>query len=230
MEEKLVDVKQLIKCFFIYVIYSESYLFKYIPLIILSVFNAYQSDNNISIICTVFSNIILSLVFLKIYWKDLKKEFKIFKKDIFKNLDAGLMLYGIGLAVMVTMNLILVFVFHSEGAKNELSLHVLIKQFPIAMGIIICLFGPFIEEIVFRKTLRDAFPNNAVFIIMSFLVFGSIHVTGTATSLVDWLYIIPYGALGAAFAGMYCKTKTIYTSMTYHMIHNTILFFLVLLT
>jgi membrane protease YdiL (CAAX protease family) len=140
------------------------------------------------------------------------------------------MLWGAGLAVMVTVNLILVFVFHSEGAKNELGLHELIKAYPIAMGIIICLFGPFIEEIVFRKSLRDAFPNDLVFIVMSFLIFGSIHVTSTATNLIDWLYIIPYGALGAAFAGMYCKTKTIYTSITFHMLHNTILFILILLT
>ena len=230
MEEKLVDYKQLIKSILIFIIYTDSYLFKYIPLVILSLFNAYQNNENIGIICTVISDIILSLVFIKLYWKDLKKEFKIFTKDIFKNLDTGLMLWGAGLAVMVTVNLILVFVFHSEGAKNELGLHELIKAYPIAMGIIICLFGPFIEEIVFRKSLRDAIPNDILYIMMSFLVFGSIHVTATATSLIDWLYIIPYGALGAAFAGMYCKTKTIYTSITYHMIHNTILFILVLLT
>ena len=47
-----------------------------------------------------------------------------------------------------------------------------------------------------------------------------------ASSLVDYLYIIPYGALGAAFAMAYSKTKTIYTSMSLHIMHNTCLFLL----
>ena len=43
------------------------------------------------------------------------------------------------------------------------------------------------------------------------------------TSLVDYLYIIPYGALGGAFALAYYETKTVFTSMSFHMIHNIIL-------
>ena len=230
MEEKLVDYKQLLKSIMIYLIYNNSYLFRYIPLIIVSILNIYQNKESMNMIFTVISTLILSLIFIKIYWKDLKKEFKIFTKDIFKNLDTGLVLWGIGLAIMVTANLILVYVLHSEGAKNELALHEVIKAYPVAMYIIACILGPFNEEIVFRKSLRDAFPNNIVFVIMSFLIFGTVHVSSTATNLIDWLYIIPYGALGASFALMYCKTKTVFTSLSFHMFHNIILVTLILLT
>ena len=45
----------------------------------------------------------------------------------------------------------------------------------------------------------------------------------SAKTLVDVLYIIPYGALGGAFALAYYDTDTIFTSMTMHMIHNIVL-------
>ena len=79
------------------------------------------------------------------------------------------------------------------------------------------------EEIVFRKCFKKAFPNKWIFIILSALVFGSLHVITTMTSPLELLYIIPYGALGASFAMMYQKTGTIYTSVAMHMFHNTAL-------
>ena len=82
--------------------------------------------------------------------------------------------------------------------------------------------APFNEEIVFRKTLYDIFDNKWLFAFFSFLLFGGAHVMG-GTSLVDYLYIIPYGALGGAFALAYYETKTVFTSMSFHMIHNIIL-------
>ena len=45
-----------------------------------------------------------------------------------------------------------------------------------------------------------------------------------AKTFTDLLYIIPYGALGATFAYAYYKTDTVFTTVTFHIIHNTILF------
>ena len=71
--------------------------------------------------------------------------------------------------------------------------------------------------------------NKYLFIILSGLVFGSMHVIGNITSPLDWLYVIPYGSLGAAFAIMYQKTDTVYTSTAMHIFHNTALILLSIL-
>ena len=63
---------------------------------------------------------------------------------------------------------------------------------------------------------------------VSFLAFGIAHVSSMATTWVDWLYVIPYGTLGGAFAIAYYKTDTIFTSMSYHMLHNVLTFILIL--
>ena len=44
--------------------------------------------------------------------------------------------------------------------------------------------------------------------------------------MIDYLYIIPYGVLGGAFAIAYSKTESVFTSMTFHMLHNTAIFLL----
>ena len=228
MEEELVDYKELVKSTLIYIIYLNSYYFRYIPIIIFNLLNIYSTEQSFSLLCGMIANIIMALVLIKLYWKELKTELKLFTKNIFEYLDTGLKYWGIGLIIMITANIILVYVFKSNGANNELLLREYIKQFPAIMTINICFTGPFIEEIVFRKTLKNAFPNPFVFISLSFLVFGSIHVTPYATNIVDYLYIIPYGTLGAAFALMYQKTDSVFTSMFYHSLHNTIIFLLVL--
>lgn len=228
-EEELVNLKELIKSSFVFVIYMNSYYFRYIPIIILNIFNVYQNDQSNTLLCALIANIILCLVLIKLYWKELKDELRLFIKNIYEFLDTGIKYWGLGLLIMVTSNLILTYLFKSEGANNELLLRELIKPYPIIMGLNICLIGPFIEEIVFRKSFKNAFPNPFIFVSLSFLVFGSLHVTSYATNLIDYLYIIPYGTLGGVFAYMYLKTNSIFTSMTFHMIHNTLLFSLILI-
>ena len=228
MEEDFVDYKELIKSTLIYIIYLNSYYFRYIPIIIFNLLNIYSTEQSFSLLCAMIANIILVLALIKLYWKELKEELKTFIKSIYKNLDIGLIYWGIGLVIMITSNIILTYVFKSAGANNEILLREYIKEFPLIMGINICFTGPFIEEIVFRKSLKNAFPNPFIFISLSFLIFGSLHVTSYATNIIDYLYIVPYGTLGAMFAVMYQKTNSVFTSMFFHALHNTLIFLLIL--
>ena len=47
------------------------------------------------------------------------------------------------------------------------------------------------------------------------------HVLGSGSGL-DYLYIIPYFALGAAFALLYYKTDNLFNSIIMHSMHNTV--------
>ena len=124
---------------------------------------------------------------------------------------------------MMVSNLIITYVFKAGGAGNENAVQEMIKSLPWLMVIDAGILAPFNEEIVFRKTLKDVFSNKWIFILGSFLLFGGAHVLGNVNTWVDCLYIIPYGALGGAFAFAYSKTDTVFTSMSMHMIHNLIL-------
>ena len=117
---------------------------------------------------------------------------------------------------MIIINFILITVFKSNGANNENAVQELIKISPWIMGIDICLIAPFNEELVFRKAIKDIIKNKYLFVFLSFLIFGGAHVVSSAKTLVDCLYIFPYGVLGAVFAIAYYKTDTVYSLMLYY--------------
>ena len=85
------------------------------------------------------------------------------------------------------------------------------------------LFAPFIEEIIFRKAFRNMISNDTLFILISGIIFGGLHVVLSLNSYYDLAYLIPYCSLGIAFGFIYIKTKTVFTSFVMHALHNTAL-------
>ena len=66
----------------------------------------------------------------------------------------------------------------------------------------------------------DVFKNKYIYVLISGLVFGGMHVISSASSMGDFLYIIPYSALGIAFALLYYDTDNIFTTISMHSLHN----------
>ena len=220
----------IIRGIIVFSLFYCSFLLQFIPFKLFNVsIEPYLNNKNMAVYLSTFADLVLIIILLFIYKKDLGKEIKIFLKDIKRNLDTGFACWIMGFIIMIISNMILVLIFKAEGANNENAVRSLITSSPIIMGLNVCLLAPFIEELVFRKTLKDIFSKAYLFIPISFLLFGYAHVGSMATSLVDWLYIIPYGTLGGVFAYAYYKTNTVFTSMTFHMLHNTLSFILVLL-
>ena len=81
--------------------------------------------------------------------------------------------------------------------------------------------APIIEELITRKTFKEVFSNQYVYIIVSGLIFGSLHLL-SATNITEILYVIPYSALGCAFAKIYYNTDNLWTNIFFHSLHNLI--------
>jgi hypothetical protein len=167
---------------------------------------------------------LLYIVFLIImYLKPLKEKFKDFRKNFSKYMDTGIKYWIIGLIIMVVSNKLISLFTPSDMAQNEQSVRELFNSMPVYTLLATSLFAPFVEELIFRKSIRDIINTKWLYIIFSGFIFGSIHVVSNLTSYYDFFYIIPYGALGSALAYMYYKTNNIFVSMVMHAIHNTIL-------
>ena len=86
------------------------------------------------------------------------------------------------------------------------------------------IIGPIVEELVFRKSLKNVFKNKWVFVIISGVLFGLLHVIGFELKTpLELLYILPYGSLGAMFAYMDYEIDSTFPSIIMHMLHNTVL-------
>lgn len=162
---------------------------------------------------------LVSLVF--IYRKELKEDFKNFKENgsgyIFKYAP----LYLLGVILMGITNALLVKVTGMEMSTNEQNVRTLIKYYPLYMSFSSVMYAPIVEELIFRKSIKNLFNDNVLFVLMSGLIFGLIHVVGTGNEGINEILMgIPYIIMGLDFAYIYAKTKNIFTTMTLHSIHN----------
>ena len=215
-------IKYIIKGIIVLLIFYFSVYLQYIPIKIFNIDIKHMS-NTTAVVLSTFSSLVLFIIFFIMYHKDLKKDFKDFYKNKEDYMDIGIRCWIIGLLIMFISNYILNIVLKAGGANNEKAVQTMIKSLPLLMLIDAGIIAPFTEEIVFRKTLKDIFKNKWLFIIFSFILFGGAHVISSSKTIIDYLFIIPYGSLGAAFAYAYYKTDNIFTSISLHMIHNTIL-------
>lgn len=164
---------------------------------------------------------ILFLIF--IYKKELKSEFELNKKTFKDNIEKYLKLWLFGLILMGLANTIVTFFTNSDISNNEEVVRDIAKILPIYSLFTTCICAPLGEELAYRKTIGKIFDNKKIAIIMSGLIFGLAHVLGTYESLIDLLYVLPYGIFGSVFMYMYLNSKTIWSTITIHFMHNAIL-------
>lgn len=158
-----------------------------------------------------------------IYHKRLINDFKNFKKEY---INVGLRNWVYGLLIMIASNIIIAF-FVKDIATNESLNRELLMSNPLSSILTMIIIGPLVEEITFRASFKDAFNNKYIFALVTGLIFGLAHIADY--TLLEFLYIIPYGALGFFFALAFYETDNIYTSYIAHALHNLICIVLIFL-
>ena len=181
----------IIRGIIVFLIFWFSAYFQYIPIKLfhLDIQNLSPSMN---VVLSTFSSLIVVFFLFFIYRKELRIEFKKFKSKFWENLDIGFRYWMIGLIIMMVSNFIINFVFKAGEANNETALQEMIKSLPWLMVIDAGLLAPFNEEIVFRKIFKDVIRNPIILVSICSIVFGAAHVVGSASTCLDYLYIIPY--------------------------------------
>ncbi len=170
-----------------------------------------------------YEGIIIGIIIL-INSKKLKKDLKDLKKNHKEYYKNNLKYWLMALFVMYVSNLILTIMSNGGIPNNEEIIREQFQVSPLYIFISAVCFAPILEELVFRQSIRNLINNKWLFIILSGLIFGGMHVfTNDINSIIDILYIIPYSAPGVAFAYMLYKTDNIFVSTGFHLLHNGIL-------
>ncbi len=179
-------------------------------------------------VCEVISNLIYILFLYLIYRKDINLEVKTYKNNFRECIKTGLKYYFLGLGIMIISNLIINLTI-GKISCNENTVRDMLFSHTLYTMISIMIIAPLSEEIIFRKSIQPIFKNKWVYTIVCGFLFGVAHIISCKITLLSLVYIIPYGALGCAFALMNYKSKTVFTSITMHFLHNTITGILLLL-
>lgn len=202
--------------------------FQYIPAKLLKI-NLETISTTSKIVYSIICDALFMLFVYLLYRKTINKNFKDFFSNFKDNIETSLKYYFIGLAIMVISNLIIAIFFSGASANNEEAVRTLIGKYPLYMVFSVSIYAPFIEEIIFRKSIKDmitSYKNNSLtkylYILTSGLIFASLHVVGMADKAIDYIYIIPYLSLGITFAALYHKTDNIFSTICIHSLHNTV--------
>ena len=169
----------------------------------------------------------ITIIFL-IYKDKIIKDFKEYFKKFFVNFEESFKYYFIGVIIMMVSNFIIAFFIRGATAGNEEAVRDMIDMVPLYMAFSVSIYAPFVEEIIFRHSIKDivmAYGNSKItrylYIFLSGFIFAILHIVGQATSYLDYVYLIPYMSLGLAFAVLYSKTDNIFSSISMHCLHNT---------
>ena len=203
----------------------------YLPYIPLELFNIpYNKFSLITkIIYMLAFDVIYMIILFFIYRKKLVRDFKSYFTNFAKNFEDSFKYYFIGLLVMMISNFIITFFLTEAIAGNEEAVRDLIDTVPLYMVFSVSLYAPFVEELIFRHSIKDCvlcYGDNKItkyiYIFISGFIFAAMHILGQTTSYLDYVFLIPYMSLGVAFAALYHKTDNIFSSIIVHSLHNTV--------
>ena len=220
-KERVIEICKGLLTFLIF--YFSSYL-QVIPIALFNIDVNNYTASDLAIVNT-FTDLILVLILIILYFKELKKEFKSFKKNWKLNMDTAFKYWFIGLMIMCISNIAIGLITDLSTSSNEQAVQTLVSSTPYLMLFTAGILAPIAEEITFRKGVSKIFKNKWIYATASGLIFGLLHVIGSG-NILEYLYVIPYGSLGFFFALTYYDTKSIYPSIIMHAIHNSALILL----
>lgn len=220
-KERILEICKGLLTFLIF--YFSSYL-QVIPIALFNIDVKNYTASDLAIVNT-FTDLMLVLILIILYFKELKKEFKTFKKKWKLSMDTAFKYWFIGLMIMCISNIAIGIITNLNTSSNEQAVQTLVSSNPYLMLFTAGILAPIAEELTFRKGVSKIFKNKWVYATASGLIFGLLHVIGSG-NILEYLYVIPYGSLGFFFALAYYDTKSIYPSIIMHAIHNSALILL----
>ncbi len=212
-----------------FIIFLYNDLFYLVPLKLLNV-DLKKLSYRATLIGSLISSLILIVILGVIYRKYLKEKFKDYKEHLGEYFDFGMKWWFVGLIAMMAFNILITTLTSLSNSTNEVLVDNMLTKEPLLAFLSATFTGPIIEEMIFRKSLSDMFKNKWVMVIASGLVFGLLHVIFSFETPLDFLYVLPYGALGGVFAYMLKEKDNVLIPITFHMMHNGILTLLSIIT
>jgi len=202
----------------------------YFPYIPMELFNIPYNDFSMTMkmIYMLLCDIGYILILFILYKDKVIEDFNSYFKNFGKNFEHSFKYYFIGLLIMMASNMIITLFFSGANANNEEAVRNMIDQVPLYMIFSVSIYAPFVEELIFRHSIKDCvlcYGDNKIteylYIFISGFIFALLHVLGQTGSYLDYLYIIPYLSLGIAFSSLYYKTDNIFSTIMMHSLHNT---------
>lgn len=197
----------------------------------------YSDFNYIDYAClNTFIELIMFVVVLLFYKKYLKKDlvlFKLNKKDYIKKIISYFLIFLVVKYGIALFSSLLLVMLGSDlvTSENQEAVVNLAKKLPFMMMISTSLLAPFVEEGIFRLGIKKVINNKYLFILVSGLIFGFMHIFPTELPLyVALIESLNYVTMGLLLAYIYNETDNIYVVVIIHTLNNLLSMLMILAT
>lgn len=153
-----------------------------------------SNTNDLILIDTIHSVILVIIVFI-LYFdkiKDATKKIKTMGGENFikKVIISGLLLFVVKIGAAIVISILTVLLgLDSTSVENQELVEKMLISAPLVMIISASILAPITEELIFRAGISDVVKNKRVFIAVSGLIFGLMHVTGSVALFMEILLI-----------------------------------------
>lgn len=174
----------------------------------------------------VLMSLILFITIFIIYKNKILHDLREFNKNIKQNIIKCIKLFILLLGVKIISSVIIYFISASLGvninvSENQSIINLLIEGAPVMMFISAVILAPFIEEIIFRLGLKKIIKDQGLFILISGLVFGFMHIFPTnINTTVALIQSISYVSVGTLLAYYYVNNRNIFFVIIIHALNN----------
>lgn len=229
------NVKNIFKLIISFVLFFNlslviAYIFKLVGI-------NYSNFNYIDYAClNTFIELIMFVVVLLFYKKYLKKDlvlFKLNKKDYIKKIISYFIIFLVVKYGVALFSSLLLVMLGSDlvTSENQETVVTLAKTLPFMMMISTSLLAPFVEEGIFRLGIKKVINNKYLFILVSGLIFGFMHIFPTELPLyVALIESLNYVTMGLLLAYIYNETDNIYVVVIIHALNNLLSMLMILAT
>lgn len=179
-------------------------------------------SNYLNGIGIIIEYIVIFTIMFMLFRKQLLHDFKIFK-EYFREYNSLVIKTWLKALVSIgIIGIIIGFITNIDTATNQKNLNEMFNNLPILVAVLSMIYAPIVEELMFRGVLRKFLSKKYLFILISGISFGALHVIDDFQSVGELLYIFVYSMLGIYLASIYYKTNNICTNIYFHFLQNTL--------
>lgn len=207
-----------------------------ISLIIYILYNIFMTDIYeyffISINRQIFFSlayIVLSIIIMILWLKPIRQSISDLKIDFRKKLKYTFIASALIILIQTVITIILVMAFNLETITNQTHVENSINSVFYLSILTTILFGPIVEEIIFRGVIFRFLRQRTYIIayLLSAFIFAFIHFYKAVLingDFIQLIFMIPFMIVGLGFCRIYEKTDNLLYPIFLHMIINSIAF------
>ena len=191
-------------------------LYFFLPAILFSIVDILNITLQNKIIGKLSLDLVLFIMIIFMYRKDLHISLVNIKDNFNKSIKNILILFVSIIVTQVLVNtLSLIILGDSDKIINSSALVKYLKDYPLLMTLMMVIYYPIIETIIFSKIFRDIIDNKWMFIIISSLFFWITNIVSFGISF------------DAMIITLSCLTSTIVINNFYYKNNNIVIIFIV---